>query len=616
MVDYTQIYSEYAKILQDDIYAIETMLKVYDITQGGFVPYKLFPRQKDIVKAFNENRHNIVAKPRQAGISTTTQAYLAVKCALASKEKPEVILVIANKLSLAIKFAKGIKDFINQMPRWVFGSEYYGSKEREKKDIFESNSKQEMTLDSNGSKIVAVATSPDALRGYSPTYLVFDEAAFIDNNAEETYSAAMASLSTGGKCILISTPNGQDPVYYETYANSIQNAKDKDNGFNSIEMRWYQDPRYNKDLQWLNKDGSVNHDEDVFCPYDSSEEERHRILEYYEDKVRNGLKPTSSWYRGMCANLQYNKKKIAQELDVSFLGSGGNVIDDEFIIMQEKQNVMDPKFVDQEWFDGEDNLVWVWDLPVEGHQYILSADVASGTGKDKSAFSVIDFTTMEQVAEFKGNIPPDIYAQVIYKYAIEYNAYVVVDNIGYGASTALKLKEMNCPNLHYDDYTPKALISDKKANEIVDVESKIPGFNVSGVRLQLVSNLEEKVRLNQIKVKSRRVTTEMRTFIYKANGRPDHAEGKNDDCLMALAIGLFVMEYSFKRLEKSQGQRKMILTAWVNTGTAVTMDKETKERIDQKYFNPFIYNFNPQKNMSEQQKRSYGDQTDYSWLYK
>ena len=54
------------------------------------------------------------------------------------------------------------------------------------------------------------------------------------------------------------------------------------------------------------------------------------------------------------------------------------------------------------------------------------------------------------------------------------------------------------------------------------------------------SNLEEKVRLNEIKIRSKRTTNEMRTFIYK-NGRPDHMEGYHDDCLMALGIALWII---------------------------------------------------------------------------
>ncbi len=37
----------FARCLGDPIYAIETFLKTYDLTQEGYVPFKLFHKQKD-----------------------------------------------------------------------------------------------------------------------------------------------------------------------------------------------------------------------------------------------------------------------------------------------------------------------------------------------------------------------------------------------------------------------------------------------------------------------------------------------------------------------------------------------------------------------------------------
>jgi phage FluMu gp28-like protein len=76
-----------------------------------------------------------------------------------------------------------------------------------------------------------------------------DEAAYIDNGAI-VFGAALTALGTGGKATLISTPNGMDKLYYETYAQS----KARKNNFNIIEMKWYEDLRYNKDLKWVKDD--------------------------------------------------------------------------------------------------------------------------------------------------------------------------------------------------------------------------------------------------------------------------------------------------------------------------------------------------------------------------
>ena len=67
----------YAKCLGDPIYTIETFLKTYDLTQKGFVPFKLFHKQKEIISSYEKYNRNIVTKPRQAGVSTTTEKYMA-----------------------------------------------------------------------------------------------------------------------------------------------------------------------------------------------------------------------------------------------------------------------------------------------------------------------------------------------------------------------------------------------------------------------------------------------------------------------------------------------------------------------------------------------------------
>lgn len=546
MLTTKEILVEYTKSITNPSYAIENYLSTFDMTQKGFVPFKLFIRQKEILQAYEKHRFNLVTKPRQAGISTTTQAYCAVKAAFADDSNPETIVVIANKLTLAKKFTKGIKDYIAQLPRWVWGDEYYGTKEKESKSIFIKDSQIEIELP-NGSKIVAVATSKDALRGYTPTLLIVDEAAFVDNGAE-LYGAAMSSLSTGGKAILISTPNGYDSLYYKTYEQSLQKLND----YNIIELYWYQDPRYNKDLKWIKGD-------EVLLEYEFN-------LASFAKMIKEGYKPTSTWYVDTCKLMNNDKKRIAQELDVSFLGSGGNVIDDEYIEYHNTHNVEEPKFIDKTYFDGNSGFVWIWNEPEEGHQYLMSCDVSRGDGSDYSVFQIIDFTTMEQVAEYQGKVQPDMFSEIINKYGLLYKAYVVIDNIGIGYTTVSKMIELKYPNLHYDDIGGK----------------KTPGFNINGVRLNVISNLEIAIRTNTIKIKSKRLINEMKTFIYR-NGRPDHMDGYSDDCLISLGMALWILESSFKKLEKLEKQNKAILNSWVggsniNTPLITTYDANNRTR--------------------------------------
>lgn len=549
MLTAQEIFKEYANCIINPIYAVETYLETFDKTQEGFVPFKLFPRQKEIIYAYEKFRFNLVTKPRQAGVSTTTAAYMAVKVAFADSENPEAILIIANKQELAFEFLAKIKDFLSQLPRWVWGSEYYGNHKNESKTIFLTDSKKEIKLP-NGSRVKAVATSKDALRGFAPTYLVMDEAAFIDNGAE-VFGAALTALGTGGKATLISTPHGMDALYYKTY----EQSRSGKNNFNIIEMKWYEDLRYNKDLRWIKGDDIVDEVEFTFASYTKM--------------ISDGWKPTSSWYEEMCRGMNNDAKMIAQELDVSFIGSGGNVIDEEYIKYQETNNVCEPKYT-----AGIDHEIWVWEEPKEGHQYILGVDVSRGDGEDSSTIVIVDFTTMEQVMEYQGKIQPDLLAQIVEEYGNLYKAYTVVDTTGgMGVSTVLKLLEFNYKRLHYDSQNGKILSSRQRDLSSYTKDDKTPGFHFTSVRVAVIANLEFKIRTNAIKIRSRRLTSEMKTFIFR-NGRPDHMDGYHDDLLMALGMCLWVVEHSFKHLEKLEKQTKAMLNSWVGSSTAEAQQTE------------------------------------------
>lgn len=595
MLTANEILKEYTNCVLDPIYTIETYFKTFDRTNNGFVPFHLFEKQKEIIQSYEEHRFNLVAKPRQAGVSTTTAAYLGVKVAFADKDNPEAILIVANKQDMAFEFLSKVKDFLTQIPRWVWGSEYYGTPEKEKKTIFISDSKKEIKLP-NGCRVKAVATSKDALRGYTPTYLIMDEAAFIEDG-KELFGAALTALGTGGHATLISTPNGQDPLYYETYDLAVK----KDNNFNVIEMRWYQDNRYNIDLKWYRFTDKEKQNREVI-------KETEFTFESYDRFIKEGYKPTSSWYEEMCLGMNNDARMIAQELDVSFLGSGGNVVADEFIQHHKLNNVLEPKYV-----SGSDNELWVWEEPIEGHEYILSSDVSRGDGADSSTFVVVDFTTMTEVVEYQGKVPPDKLADILYEYGMLYNALLVVDITGgMGVATVLKLQEMKYPNLYYDQKS-KANQTRKDMGKY-DTKKETAGFQVGTDRTRLVAHFEKMVRINceesldhGIKIRSRRLLSELNTFVY-INGRADHAKGKHDDIIMAMAMALYVLEYSFKRLTQQKNKTKSMLSSWVvNSGNdGQNMPHEAASTTNKKN----TPNFDPQTSKNMQDPKG-----QYMWLF-
>lgn len=590
MLSKKEILEEYAKCLYDPIYAMETYLKTYDLTQGGKVPLQLFERQKEVIQNYENNRYNIVTKPRQAGITTITAAYFAIKLALAGQDSPEAVLMLANKQETSKGFLGKIREFLLQLPRWMWGAHYVQNPDD---TIFRKNTEHYIILP-NGSEAIALATNRDALRSFTPTRLVMDEAAFIEDGAE-AYTAAMGSLSTGGRVTLISTPNGYDELYYKTF----QNAKSGDNGYKITEMKWFEDPRYNYDLRWITQEGEII-------------EETEFTFESFREKEQLGYKPTSTWYENMCELFNHNERQIAQELDVSFIGSGGNVIEDKYIDYHERNSIESPKFYEGDGLGGE---IWIWKEPEEGHQYILSSDVSRGDAEDYSTFTIIDFTTMEQVVEYQGKVYPDQLAIMIDKYGRHYNAYVVVDITGgMGVSTILKLIELDYPHLHYDNPRARALQNKKELEKYANDQSgKIPGFSANNVRVVMIANFEYYIRTDSVRIRSVRLTNEMKTFVYK-NGKPDHMKGYHDDCIMALAMALWVLENSFKQLEKLENQNKALLKGWISSGDAGSTTESEEKHYDAIMASKTNTPVQPQSSGSNPYDQR-GLQAEHMWLF-
>ena len=519
----------WAKCKADPAYFIENYLETFDKTKQTYVKFRPFPKQLEAILAYKDNRYNVVLKYRQAGISTLTAAYIVWLISFASSDNPEKVLILANKRETAMEFLNKAKVFHSQLPSWI------------SVDIGDTNSKQHVRF-TNGCEIKAVATSADALRGYTPSLLILDEAAFIEGG-QDVWAACQASLSTGGDAILVSTPNGYDAIYHTTY----EGAKKGENDFNVVEMRWYEDPRFNKGLKWERKDS-----EDII--------DESNNFENYSKYVQDGYSPTAPWYLEMIRQMNGNMRLVNQEINCDFLGSGETVIDKEWIQQQDNENKREP--IRKE---GINRDLWIWKDPEPGKKYVMGVDVSTGQSDDFSAFSVICLDGEEgeeQVAEYYGKLPPDELANFVWHAGIRYNAYVVIDITGgVGLPTSLKLKEMGYSQLHYPNGDT----------------TKNPGFNIDSNRRIVVSELEESIRTNRVKIRSERTISEMSTFVFR-NGRPDHMVGYHDDLLWALAMGIYVANTTFKEIERNKNRSVAMMDSWMVTSSENTLIQSTKPK--------------------------------------
>ena len=581
IIDYDYLASEFAKCYKDKsrIYMIQNYLKTFDNTRKKDVPFQLFPRQQDLCRALGDASNVVTTKPRQAGITTTSGAFIACEMCLADKESPQTVLAIGNTLDLAQQMLFKIRDFLMQFPLWMWGDEFMDlgfdpmAPPPNKNVIFTRCNSKELIL-KNGCKVVARSSGPDASRGVGGVqWLIFDEAAFIENG-KDVYASALPTVSTGGHIIMISTPNGKDMLYYETCRQAkLKGTKDWNN-FELVEMKWYQDPRYNKFLEWTKKDEETGEiliqkeeylDKEGNIPFDN---------DHWNKMVEDGWLPRSPWYVKMCQQFNNDSQKIAQELDVSFLGSASNVVDPEFIEMQDKLNKRDPLYVDPMIED-----TWIWKQPIAGHRYLMSIDCSRGDAADRTAIEILDLDgidddgtpCLEQVLEYHGKMTGDVIGEIAYRYGMMYGeAFTVIDCIGgTGDACLLMMMRLGYKNLYYDDPELKVYTMQRDASSIQPTpDGKLPGFHSSSVRFQMLTYFANMVKTNQIKIRSKRVISELDTWIYKGTAaRIDHQDGCHDDTLTCLAMAVFVMNFSMKKFLEAKEKDKVILKAWTTSAT-------------------------------------------------
>ncbi len=215
---------------KDPVYFINKYVQIQHPTRG-LINFNTYKFQDACLEDFVNNRFNIILKSRQLGISTLSACY-AVWLACFYRDKN--VLVIATKLAVAQNFIKKVKTALRSMPDWLTLPEIV------------SSNKQGVEF-SNGSTIKAVPTSDDAGRSEALSLLIVDEAAFI-RNFEELWMGLYSTLSTGGRAIVLSTPNGVGDKYHEL---CVQ-AQDGNNEFNFIKLMWDVHPE--RDQEWFDSE--------------------------------------------------------------------------------------------------------------------------------------------------------------------------------------------------------------------------------------------------------------------------------------------------------------------------------------------------------------------------
>jgi hypothetical protein len=182
---------------------------------------------------------------------------------------------------------------------------------------------------------------------------MLDEISFIRPNIQEALWASIApSLSTGGKLILTTTPNGDTDLFARLWRESIAGL----NRFAHLMKLYHEHP------------------------------ERGEGSGYREDMLE-----------------KLGELRVRVELDCEFLSSDALLVNSQRLIELRHKP---PLF--------EDNGFKFWDIHSVNSMYLVGADIATGSGRDFSVIQVYEFPSLQQIAEYRSNILniPELYQKL------------------------------------------------------------------------------------------------------------------------------------------------------------------------------------------------------------
>ena len=453
------------------LYFAKNFLKIQHPTRGS-IPFEPYEYQERLIDAYHTNKQCIAMLPRQMGKTTCACAYLLWYTMFVPEAQ---VLIAAHKY-------EGAQDIMN---RYRFG--YENLPDFIRAGVYSYN-RNTIEYD-NGARIQAVTTTENTGRGKSLSLIYCDEFAFVQppEKAKEFWTALSPTLSTGGKCIITSTPNSDEDqfalIWTEANKKFDEHGNDQKlgtNGFYSFFAHWNEHP--DRDEKW-------------------AATERAKIGE----------------------------ERFRREFDCEFL------IFDETLINAVRLAEM--KGVEPTMTMGQTR--WYKDVDPKA-TYLVALDPSLGTGGDYGAIEVFEMPSMIQVGEWRHNLTP-IQAQVrvlreITKYITERGAekggnpqiYYSVENNTLGEAALVTIRDIGEESIN------GLFLSEPIRKGHVRKFRK--GFNTTHkTKISACSKLKSLIETNRAKLQSKPLISELKTFV--AHGVGFGAKtGEHDDLVSATLL--------------------------------------------------------------------------------
>lgn len=327
----------------------------------------------------------------------------------------------------------------------------------------------------NGSKVFASATSSSAVRSGSYNLLLLDELAFVPRNIQsEFFASAYPTISSGTTTkVFISSTPGGFEMFYKLW----QDANSKKNGYVPFRVDLGQIP--GRDQNW-------------------------------KDQTRATL-----------GEEVYRREHLCE-----FIGSHHTLID---------ASKLSSMPYDEPLYDK--NNLKIYENPIEGHTYFMTADVAYGKEKDYSTLTVFDIThpPYKQCAIFRDNtIAPMVFPTVIESTGKKFNdAYALIEINDVGLQVAAIL--------YYDiEYENVLLVSAR--NGIGQTlgggfaKSIQPGVKMTKqVKKIGCTGMKSLIENDKLLVRDFNTISELSSFVLKG-GSYAAEQGNTDDLVMNLVL--------------------------------------------------------------------------------
>lgn len=463
---------ELKKCMQDPVYFAKTYVKIQHPKRGA-IPFVLYDYQIEMMRAYQSNRYNIILSARQTGKSITSAIYL-LWFAIFHFDKN--ILIASNKNKNAMEMIRRIRYAYENLPMWL------------KPGVTDDGWNKHSVSFDNDSKIDSTATSEDSGRGESLSLLFLDEFAFVKPNIqEEFWTSILPTLSTGGSCIMSSTPNGDSDLFATLWRAAL----------------------VGKGTEFEDEDGNVEN------------------LTFSSMHV--------DWTAPPGRDERFKRQQIAligeqkwrQEYECEFLSSDALLISS--LVLTQLTPIIQkikPEFEIRE--------VKFYKQIIPNATYLVGVDPSTGTGEDFSVIEVFEFPSMEQVAEYRSNSmsSPQMYQVLknILRYLEKRDCiiYFSVENNGVGEGII---------SLYEADDTPPL-----QSEFISEEGAKRRGMTTTQKsKMRACLNLKEMIEKNNLIIKSKLLLQELKTYTRKS-GSYSAQRGSTDDCVSAVLVVIRLLE--------------------------------------------------------------------------